>query len=124
MNIQTASDNLTKTLIYSLRDNGYPIELDGGLNAASTDVIEAFGVGCWLGLVNLYTDQNPIWQWDGDHVYNFAADFVLPEFDQTLHDLILERKSREYTNTSDDAKLVDAILDRIKTIGGVNLYWS
>lgn len=127
--IEIASKKLTTAYVDSVRqsDSYCPVEADGNLNSASTNLIYAFGEGCWLGVINCYTDkqkENPIWQWDGEMVYNFGASFVIPEFDQTLLDLIFQRNNAPFTNCSDDSVMVDAIFDRIEAIGGKLLHWS
>jgi hypothetical protein len=95
------------------------------VNEASRAVIAYFGVGCWLGNVNLYDgDRTPIWKWDGSPVRTFGAGFVIKEFDQKLWDLILKRDDTPYTGTKADAVLVKGILDRIDELGGEVLAWS
>jgi len=81
----------------------------------------------WLGKINLYdNDKNNlvIWQWAGDVVYNFGCAFVIPAYDADLEKMILDRANAPYTGTAGDYPLVNAICNRIESLGGHCLVWS
>lgn len=130
--VEEAARALDNTFAEALRAGGGMSlqEANGDLNDASRALIAAFVQeygSCWLGRVNLYTDEQrkrPIWMHKGGTVYNFGASFVLAEFDKELQDMILERDAAPYTGTSDDAERVDAIYERVKELGGHSLAWS
>lgn len=93
-------------------------------NAEQTAIVGSFGPGCWVGRINLYgNDRTPMWEWDGEHsVYGTA--FVIPNEDDELRQMILERKDAVYNGAVDDAMHVDAIMDRIVALGGKLLVWA
>jgi len=129
MTVQNAERQLTNALFDSFRrGDGWPTENDGDLNAASRAIVDSMYAEngqAYLGKINLYGEDQPIWEYDGETmVYNFGASFVLLCFDAELERLILARASTPYTGTRADAVLVDEILDRIKAVGGVSLFWS
>lgn len=107
---------------------GYPYE--NQLNDLQRELIAACAREwgeCWLGKINLYEQDrgNPvIWKWQGDTVLNFAARFVIPQFDAELERLILERDQAPYTGTLEDIKRVLAIFKRLDEIGGRALIWN
>ena len=129
--------------ILSVR-GGYP---DDGVsqNDASRALIEAvageYGQA-WLARCNLYhgwtNRQNvtdpafepinwdvPIWQWSGKKVYNFGADAVLLAYDAELERIVHERNEpSDGYDPAKNSRTVNAFFDRVKEIGGFELYWS
>jgi hypothetical protein len=136
--LQEARKKHTSRFIESLREgDGCLVEADGALNNSARRLVSAMHEDhgeAWLGYVNLHGDarfkdgnadpSKAYWKWDEGLVYNFGADFVAPVFDQVLFDLIRERDLAPYTSVAGDVPRVNAIHERIATIGGVLLAWS
>lgn len=83
-----------------------------------------------LGTINLYGIQRldllsgkipALREYHGEHLFNFDCDFIVPEKDPTLEDLLLT-----YNNTwsSGNFELLDTIFARIQKLGGEMLLWS
>jgi hypothetical protein len=101
------------------------------LNDRSKLLIQAYvneHGAAWLGRVNISreTEGRPvIWEClDPAGVQTYGAAFVLPAFDEELRRMIVSRHDTPYTGTSDDAKLVHAIFDRVEQLGGHGLHWN
>ena len=109
------------------------------LNNASRALIQAYRDEygqAWLGYINLHAkDRSPekggsaniqsvIWKWDGDLVYNFGADFVLPAYNEALAKLILDRDSDPVYSNLKDVQRIETIHTRIKMLNGHFLIWS
>jgi hypothetical protein len=131
MSVKKTHAELSLAVARSARDNdGWPSEANETINNASRAVVLAMFAdhgAAWLGKINRARDERsgaPVWAWDGGLVYNFAADFVVPAFDAELARLILEREAAVYTSVADDAPRVYAILERVKAIGGLLLFWT
>lgn len=131
-NLQSVKNNYSKEFLRSVRDgDGWPGETDSDLNDACRKVISAIhneNGECWLGKINLYGDERHgntpyIWKWDGGLVYNFGCAFVIPKFDQELETLIRERDDAVYSARVDYER-INKIMDRIKELGGVHLFWT
>jgi hypothetical protein len=111
---------------------GTPIEADEDLNDSCRALVSALKElhgECWLGKINLSKEdrQRPnaaIWKWDGDTVYNFGADFVVPSYDKELEELILGRLMATYAGMRVDRERVAGIMHRVKVLGGYTLNWS
>src|SRR5947207_2505841 len=67
---------------------------------ALVDAVQEECGECWLGRINLYREhrvdgkalpENAMWKRNGEFIYNFGADFVLPKYDEKLHQMILDR---------------------------------
>lgn len=121
-----AAEHLTDTFIQSVQEGGgSPVEADSNLNDASRNVIRTMHEACgsvWLGRINIYKyDQNlpVIRKWDEGLVYNFGADFVIPQFDEAL-----EKHLRDWNEKGASAQLYDTIYDRVAELGGKMLHWS
>lgn len=119
-----------KTSAYLIENEGTS-EFDMSINDISREVIAAmkaeYGT-CFLGKVNLYGEERKkeykLVEYTGQMVYNFEYGFCLPCYDAELERMINERDKAEYTGTSDDSKRVSAIVDRIYSLNGKNLFWS
>lgn len=119
-----------KTGEYLIENQGTS-EFDMSINDISRQVIEAmkaeYGT-CFLGKINLYGEERKkeykLVEYTGQMVYNFEYGFCLPCYDSELERMINERDKAEYTGTSDDMKRVSAIVDRIYSLNGKNLFWA
>jgi len=138
------SDELRKVLkkenSYFFHSNGDgtsyfepPSEFDPSLNQVTLDKIYAFakqyGGRCWLGAVNLYSTDPPDkpilkeYICEDTGVYNFEYSFIIPQYDETLKQMIIDRANTPYTGTKDDSVLVEAIHNRVDELGGMYLHW-
>lgn len=128
MNLKQASANLGLRLVHSLREgDGSPVESDTMLNDASREVILAMHEEhgeAWLGRINVTEGEAVFEQWTGGELHNFCAAFVLPRYDAGLEHKMRERLATSYTGTKADRKLVTAIYERVKELGGELLVWS
>lgn len=78
----------------------------------------------WVGKINIYPPAiAELVPYTGQPVRNFEADFVVPCPDPALLRLIIERQEAPYTGTAADGPRVDAIFERIATLGGLILTW-
>jgi len=101
-------------------------EFDGELNDINREIIAAYKAenpACHLGNVNLYeyNRHQVMTPCVGQMVYNFEYTFVIPEFDQELHTMIIEYNKLPYS--SGLMKVIDAIFNRIENTGGVTFQW-
>lgn len=62
-------------------------------------------------------DIKALTEYDGRVVYNFGCDFIVPDYDEKLNDLI-----RDWNDEFKSAKVED-IYDRVKNLGGVYFIW-
>lgn len=131
MNLQEAKENHTGQFIRSAREgDGWPCEADTDLNDSCRRVIQAMQDEhgqCWLGKINLYGEERHgaspyIWKWDGSLVYNFSCAFCIPAYDAELERFIRERDD-VYDNAA-DADRIETIMNRIRELGGVHLFWT
>ena len=104
-------------------------EADDEYNDFNRKIISAFKKlhprAC-KGSVNFYGDTRQdlleakvlaLTEYDGGMVYNFGCDFIVPEFDERLNELI------KAWNLENKVAKVEEILDRVKHLGGLNLIW-
>ena len=113
------------------RSSGLPTEFDTDMNDISRKKIEIFAAihnneKCYLGKVNRYSEDegNPgLVPYDGQQVFNFEYGFMIPAYDAKLINLIMDRDEAEYTGTKEDFVMVEAIMNRIAELGGINLFW-
>lgn len=133
MSVQDSKTKLAREVARGLREgDGCLPEADASVNNASRAVIQAMHNEhgqAWLGKINLHGDERHgghpvICKWDGGLVYNFGAEFVLSYFDAELQRLIQERDDAPYTSVAADVPRVNAIMARIKSLGGVLLIWT
>lgn len=130
MQVKDAHTKLASEFYRSVRDgDGSCLEADEDVNRASRSVVVAMHEekgGAWLGKINLDKEiTEPIHKWDGvETIYNFGSDFVLPAYDETLDRLIRERDESPYLGGKDDFAKVDAIINRVRAIGGIVLVWT
>lgn len=97
-------------------------------NQASRALIRSWRP-CWIGKINLYGDMRGkkeciLEEYKSGKVYNFSCSFIIPQYDEELVRLILERDTSEYTTATDDGKKVDVIFARIEELGGTTLHWE
>jgi hypothetical protein len=113
-----------------------PEEGDWGLNDLQRAKVEAFaamrragspallGPPCWLGRINLHHDgQSIMVAHTGQPVRNGEYAFVVPTRDAELEQMIRARAAAPYTSVATDAERVSTIIERIRHIGGLLLYW-
>jgi hypothetical protein len=78
----------------------------------------------WVGKINVYPPARAeLVRYTGQLARDCEPDFVVPKPDATLLRLIIERQEAPYTSMADDDSRVDAILTRIKALGGLILTW-
>lgn len=119
-------------LVAHIKDTGWIPEADDETNDLSRAKIVAMRREkgkAFLIKFNLYGDERkkrePICvEWTGEMVHNFGCAAVVSVWDNNLIDLIYERDTAPYTNTTDDGKRLDAINKRLSEIGGLHLFWS
>ena len=104
-------------------------EADDAYNDLNRNIIQAFkdeNEHCYMGNINLYgqkrediiSGKNSCYdEYVGQKVYNFGCDFIVPEADEKLAQLIKE------WNTDGKASLIDAIQNRIDEINGIRFIW-
>lgn len=109
--------------VLGLREN------DETNNDMNREIIEAVKLGygrAFLGSVNLYGEQrervacgeeSPLEEYTGQKLYNFCADFVVPNDDMELVAMI------RGWNGAGETELVGRIINRVQKLGGVNLIW-
>lgn len=123
MNMQ---DLMKKELEY-FKDGNQPTEFDTEINDISRAKINLMkGRGeVWLGNINRYRkeDKPYLVQYAGETIYNFEYSFAIPCFDQELIDLIIKREKTPYKGVEKDAQLIIVIMDRIKELRGIHLFW-
>jgi hypothetical protein len=91
--------------------------------ALLADYLAAHG-RVWIGKINIHPPSRAeLAPYTGQLVRNLEADFAVPKPDPTLLRLIIERQEALYTSMADDDSRVDAILTRIKALGGLILTW-
>ena len=113
------------------RSSGLPTEFDTDMNDISRKKIEIFAAihnneKCYLGKVNRYSEDEGkpgLVPYDGQQVFNFEYGFMIPAYDAKLINLIMDRDEAEYTGTKEDFVMVEAIMNRIAELGGINLFW-
>ncbi len=126
--MREAVKKLTDELVRHIREDSP--ESDSALNDASRAVITAMherkGGPVYLGLINSRESagEQIMREHDGGMVYNFEADFVLPNEDERVYTLIFERLKGPYKGMRDDSARVKAIHDAIEKAGGELLFWS
>lgn len=98
-------------------------------NDMNREIIEAVKLRygkAFLGSVNLYGEQrervasgegSPLEEYGRQKLYNFCADFVVPNDDMELAAMI-----RRW-NGGGESELVERIVNRVQELGGVNLIW-
>jgi hypothetical protein len=104
-------------------------EANGDLNDLQRGKIKAVYESAgkaYLGKVNYHgiereslTSGTVLTEFTGQKVCNFQADYVVPDIDGELVDLIIQ-----WNNDNSKIGLVGRIYGRIEQIGGVNLLWS
>lgn len=128
-----ASVAMGLALLQSMRQGGgTPLEADHELNEASRAIVSAMteehGASPWLGQFNRAARRDgsaPLFQLaDGEPLFNFGADFAIPTRDAEVEILLVERESAPYVSTAVDRVRVDAILARVRALGGALLVWT
>ena len=129
--LQHEKEHLADVVSRDVIQHGSVREANTSVNNSSRRCIkkmhEHYGE-CWIGKINKHKedeDKPAIYKHDPlVLVCNFEADFVLPQFDQTLVDLLTERWNAPYTNANDDYVRILKINERIEKVQGVHLIWS
>jgi len=87
-------------------------------------VLEKYGTA-YIGNTNYYGDERKkltadkiFKEYNGQHIYNFAASIVIPKKDDKLEELILN------FNKTSSPSILDIIWNRVIALGGANLIWS
>lgn len=127
--VEKARRAALNTLVAKLREgDGNIPEADATMNGASRRVVQAYIAEygkAWLGKSNADKDGPLLWEVNEDStwpiVYNFGADFVVPEYDADLESRIQKYLSDGLTHAFAN---IDAIHDRVKELGGALLIWS
>lgn len=124
--IDRVSKNLTNEVARAIQEGeGCIPEADSRVNAASRKVIQVFHKTgeTWLGKINAYSEMIKrdtfLWKYEGAEIFNFYADFVLPQYDKELEQLLRERHEGNLS-----LKTLVKIHKRIESIKGVVLLWS
>jgi len=105
-------------------------EANGDLNDLQREKINAVYTEhglAYIGKINFHgngreslTPENVFKAYNGEMVYNFDADFVIPSTDPKLAEMIVEWNSKNRTTLN----LIEKITERIIELGGLNLMWS
>lgn len=89
-------------------------------------MFDFYGVA-FIGVLNSYSvahanfsSDNIFTKYDGEMVYNFCADFVIPAEDGELAAMITEWNK----GIPKKLDLISKIMDRVELLGGANLIWS
>ncbi|MEC4685405.1 MAG: hypothetical protein VST71_06710 [Nitrospirota bacterium] len=105
-------------------------ELDAEwVNAATREEIKEFVQehnDVWLGRINCYKKDEGVpylVKYEGQKIYNFEYEFMVPCCDDLLMKLIKERDAAEYTGANDDCKRLSEIIGRINKLGGKHFVW-
>jgi hypothetical protein len=119
-----------ESLEYFRTNNGQPTEFDMSINDISRDTIEAMHYekgACWLGKINLYNkNEKPfkLVKWTpGTIAFNFQYDFILPVHDTEIENMINDRDQTPF-NTRIIYDKGNAIIERVRKLGGVLLTWA
>lgn len=130
--LHEAKRHLLDLISPHLLESGCLPEADLDINEANRDVIRAMKEvhgQAWIGNINLHKrhrgePEQVMWMWNGKLVCNFEVSFVIPKHDPELERLIEERFAAPYHGTSVDCVRVDAIMERLREVGGVHLSWT
>ena len=126
---EQAAHLLRKLIINHRRSQYYneaqkEISVINDTNRALIEAVHVHEGEAWLGKVNLYDDDGKQWRFDyGATVWNCSADYVLPERNQEIEDMVIARDNAPYTGTKDDYERVKAIHEAIEEAGGYLLHW-
>ena len=114
-----------------LRANKGTSEFDMSINDISRQIVESMKNEkdvCFLGNINLYGEDRKkefkLTEYTGQKIYNFDYSFCLPCYDAEAERMINERNKAPYTGTSDDSVRIEAITERIYSLGGKYLFWA
>lgn len=129
MTLREAIARLDRTFALSCRDGLCgPLEADERLNDASRAVVRACYEehgAAWLGKINAYSgDCQSLWQWQGEELCNFGADFVLPLPAEDVIRLVGAYRNAGLGRAAEWAELIDRINEAVKRAGGTLLVWS
>lgn len=101
-----------------------------GLNRELIAALKLMHGAAFLGNVNFYGEDHELValgqksvyeEYTGQPVYNFHCSFCVPAADETLEDLI---RAWNGNDTLPKKRIdVDAIVNRVEEIGGINLIW-
>jgi hypothetical protein len=99
-------------------------EADDNLNEISRCKIRAFKDKfgkCFLGKINKRADEPALKEYKQGMIYNFDCDFIVPEYDAELENMINEYNSKPYSEES--MKDIKRIQNKIEQLGGLTILW-
>jgi hypothetical protein len=103
-------------------------EFDMSINQIQRDKIAAYWKlhpNAHVGLVNRHDrTKNFMQKYNGEKVYNFQWEFIIPQHDTELLKLLLAREQAPYTGTKEDIERLKPIWARIEQLGGLYLVWA
>lgn len=126
-------DKLTVEYLNIHRDNGGTSEFDTSINHISRAIIHRLYEKyekCFLGKYNLYDEDRKnlkveLISYEGQPIYNFEFDFVVPSNDEKLVELIGEHnREKDVFNNHEIMKGIEKITERITELKGTGLIWS
>ena len=109
-------------------------EADEKYNDMNREIIDAFKKAygtAFLGKINFYDEerqrvaskqQSVYAEYTGQLVYNFGCAFVVPVKDEVLENLVYDWNA-DKPSVSACHSLIDAIMNRINELGGINFVW-
>lgn len=102
-----------------------------GLNHDTRQKLKEFYLqngSAWLGNINLYPErsvEDSFKDWDGvERIFNFSYSFAVPQRDEILYTLIVNRSTAKYEGTEKDSRLIAEIFNRIAELKGIHLIWN
>jgi hypothetical protein len=105
-------------------NGNWPTEFDQGLNDIQRQKIEVFKEKygqCWLGRINKkFDDNNHLKEYEGEKVYNFGADFIIPKYDEKLELMIQSYLSNSHESAFSN---INDIFGYVHRIGGISFFW-
>lgn len=103
-------------------------DINNDLNRAIIKAYASQHVPCYLGNINFYGSKREEFieqkiscyeQYSGREILNFEYTFIIP-----LMDVLLEQMIREWNSGQAQRRLIDKIMARIDSLGGLIFIWS
>lgn len=124
--------SLTLEYIKKHWNTGGTSEFDHSINEISRAKIQVFYSHhgqAWLFKINRFFEEDKdkpyLVEYTGQQVYNFEFDGIVPCNDATLIELLKDYESpMQVYNGKDIMKKIDAIMNRMHELKGINLIWS
>lgn len=126
-------EQLNKEASYYVLQHCGTSESDFSINDISRAIIHAFAhlhSQCYLGSINLRDKerQNSNYQfvpYTGQKIYNFQYEFVIPDFNEELLQLVIEHnRPKEIYDSKKNIDRIQEMIKMIETLGGINLLWA